>query len=164
MLKVLSKVLAVPVMARLVVVAKVKSELPKSVVEPKRFESVELRTPLIVVEPVTASEVEVAAWSEVPPSTVSEPLALSAPPTLSMEVRVVEPVTAKVPVEVAPVVVRPPLKVLRALQVLAVVVPKAKVKVRSAVKSPPPWRGYVVLMRREFGAGVKPKSEVEAKA
>ena len=57
-----------------------------------------------------AKEVEVAPWREVLPLTVKVPLALSAPPTLRMDARVVEPVTAKVPVEVAPVVVSPPLK------------------------------------------------------
>ena len=45
-------------------------------------------------------------WSEVLPNTVSPPFALSAPPTLRSEESVVDEVTAKVPVEVAPVVVR----------------------------------------------------------
>ena len=54
--------------------------------------------------------VEVACWSDVLPRTVSVPLALSAPPTLRSDDTVVEPVTARVPVVVAPVVVRPPLK------------------------------------------------------
>ena len=91
---------------------------------------VALRFPPIVVEPVVVSvlrderpetlrEVEVALvvvafvavtpWSDDAPSTVSDPFALSAPPTVRSEERVVEPVTASVPVVVAPVVVSPPL-------------------------------------------------------
>ena len=49
-----------------------------------------------------AKEVEVAPCSDVLPKTVSDPLAESAPPTFNRLARVVEPVTAKVPVEVAP--------------------------------------------------------------
>jgi len=52
-----------------------------------------------------------------------------------------------------------PLKVLVLFQVLAVVVPNANDKVLSAVRSPPPRRGYVVLIRRELVTGVKPKME-----
>lgn len=62
--------------------------------------------------PVIAKLVEVAFASVVLPATVSEPFALSAPPTLRRLASVVEPVTAKVPVEVAPVVVRPPLNAI----------------------------------------------------
>ena len=47
------------------------------------------------VEEVACPKVEL-------PRTVSDPLALSAPPTVSRLASVVEPVTAKVPVEVAP--------------------------------------------------------------
>ena len=85
----------------------------------------------MVVEPVvtsvlreesaeTLSDVEVALvvvelvavtfWSDVLPPTVSDPLALSAPPTVRVLESVVDPVTASVPVVVAPVVVSPPLK------------------------------------------------------
>ena len=66
-----------------------------------------------------ANVVEVACWSDVLPATVSvllalsAPFALSAPPTLRSEERVVEPVTTNVPVEVAPVVVKPPLNATR---------------------------------------------------
>ena len=56
-----------------------------------------------------AKLVDVAPWRLVLPRTVSAPLALSAPPTLSNDVSVVELVTANVPVDVAPVVVNPPL-------------------------------------------------------
>ena len=88
-----------------------------------------LSAPLIVVLPVVKvpkeaavakrfvddateekSEVEVACWRLVLPPTVSDPLALSAPPTVRRLESVVEPVTASVPVVVAPVVVSPPLK------------------------------------------------------
>lgn len=51
----------------------------------------------------------VTFWSEETPPTVSDPFALSAPPTLSNEETVVDPVTASVPLDVAPVVVSPPL-------------------------------------------------------
>jgi len=51
----------------LVVVAFVKSELPRSVVEPRMFANVELSTPLNVVEPMTASEVDVAPANVAPP-------------------------------------------------------------------------------------------------
>ena len=44
----------IPDMAKLVVVALVKSELPRSVVEPRRFDATELRAPVMVLEPVTA--------------------------------------------------------------------------------------------------------------
>ena len=77
-----------------------------------------LRAPLTVDEPLTANEVLVAPWSDVPPRIVNELLALSAPfaliapATLRSDASVVEPVTAKVPVEVAPVVVRPPLNAI----------------------------------------------------
>jgi hypothetical protein len=59
---------------------------------------------------VEKNAVEVACWRLVLPKTVRVPLALSAPPTLRSEPRVVEAVTANVPVDVAPVVVSPPLK------------------------------------------------------
>ena len=55
------------------------------------------------VEEVACPKVEL-------PRTVSDPLAESAPPTVSRLESVVEPVTAKVPEVVAPVVVSPPLK------------------------------------------------------
>ena len=55
------------VIARLVVVALEKSELPRSVVEPKTLAKVELRAPESVVEPVTANEVEVAPANVAPP-------------------------------------------------------------------------------------------------
>ena len=57
---VLRSVLGVPVIAKLVVVAKAKSELPRSVVEPRMLEATELKAPLMVDEPVTASADEVA--------------------------------------------------------------------------------------------------------
>ena len=53
---------------------------------------------------------EVACWKEELPKTVRVPFAESAPPTVSTLESVVEPVTAKVPEVVAPVVVSPPLK------------------------------------------------------
>ena len=78
------------------------------VAKPKSAPPSALKVPVIVVEPVTASEVEVAPWSEVPPRTVSAPLALSVLPTVSVEESVVEPVTKRL-VEVAPPeMVRPP--------------------------------------------------------
>ena len=55
-------------MANEVVVALVKSEVPKSVVEPRRFAEMELKRPLTVVEPVTAKDaVEVAPAKVAPP-------------------------------------------------------------------------------------------------
>ena len=42
------------------------------------------------------------------------------------------------------------------------VVPNASESVRSAVKSPPPRRGYVVEMSRALEAGVNPKMEEDA--
>ncbi len=107
---VLSNDEAMPVIAKVEEVALVRSVVPKSVVDARRFWVSEFNTPLMVVEPVTAREVEVAPFSEVPPRTVRVLLALRAPFTLRSEARVVDPVTAKVPVLVAPVVVRPPLK------------------------------------------------------
>lgn len=47
-------------------------------------------------------------------------------------------------------------------QVFAVVVPKARDRVLSDVRSPPPSNGYVVLINLELGAGVNPKSDDEA--
>ena len=64
---------------------------------------------LVLDAVVAKDDVEVAAWRLVLPKTVSEPLALRAPPTERSDESVVEPVTARVPVEVAPVVVKPPL-------------------------------------------------------
>ena len=65
---------------------------------------------------VIARLVVVACWRDVLPETVREELALSAPPTFRTLLMVVEPVTANAvvvapAVEVAPVVMRPPLKV-----------------------------------------------------
>ena len=54
------------------------------------------------------------------------------------------------------------MKVCRALQELAVVVPKARVSVLFVVRSPPPCNGYVVEIKVAFDAGVKPKIEDEA--
>lgn len=65
---------------------------------------------LVVVAWVVVARRAVKFCSEVAPSTLSVPLAFSAPPTLSKLEIVVDDVTAKVPVLVAPVVVRPPLK------------------------------------------------------
>ena len=48
------------------------------------------------------------------------------------------------------------------LHVLAVVVPKARDRVLSDVRSPPPSNGYVVLINLVLGAGVNPKIEDEA--
>jgi len=65
---------------------------------------------VIVEEPVTASDVDVAPWSEVPPSTVSVEFALSAEAKLRTPEMVVEPLTANAlvvaPVNVALVPVR----------------------------------------------------------
>ena len=82
------------------------------VAKPKSAPPSALKVPVIVVEPVTAREVDVAPWRLVPPRTVSAPLALSEPPTLRSDERVVEPLTASVPVEVAAVVVKPPLNAI----------------------------------------------------
>ena len=49
-----------PVIARLVVVAKLRSELPRSVVEPRRLEATELKAEEMVVEPVIARALPVA--------------------------------------------------------------------------------------------------------
>jgi hypothetical protein len=54
------------------------------------------------------------------------------------------------------------LNVFAPLHVFAVVVPNARVRVRSPVKSPPPCNGYVVLMFLADEAGVNPKIEDEA--
>jgi len=54
------------------------------------------------------------------------------------------------------------LNVLVPLHVLLVVVPKASVNVLSEDRSPPPCRGYVVLMFLVFGAGVNPNIDDEA--
>jgi len=61
---------------------------------------------------VRARLVEVAFAKMVLPATVKVPFALRAPPTFNIEESVVEDVTASVPVLVAPVVVRPPLKAI----------------------------------------------------
>ena len=53
-----------PVMAKLVVVALVKSELPKSVLEANNFELSELNGPEIVVDPVTANALVVPLVNE----------------------------------------------------------------------------------------------------
>ena len=104
---------AVPVIAKVEVVAFVNRELPKSVVEPNRFANVELNAPLTVVEPNTAKLVEVAPWNDDPPLAVKVPsivaaaLAFSAPPMLS-NCSVLEPETDSA-VVVAPVNVAPPL-------------------------------------------------------
>ncbi len=55
-----------------------------------------------------------------------------------------------------------PLNVFVLLQVLAVVVPNASENVRSAERSPPPRRGYVVDIVLALDAGVNPKIEDEA--
>ena len=131
-----------------VVVALVSSVLPPRVVDASMLAKVELNCPAMVEEPVTESEarveapaasvpkeaavekspvddatveknvVEVACWRLVLPRTVSVPLALREPPTLSREASVVEAATAKVPVEVAPVVVRPALNFCRLVKLL----------------------------------------------
>ena len=59
-----------------------------------------LRTLLIVEEPVTAREVEVAPWSVVPPATERVELRMVAP-ALSAPLIVEEPVTASEPEVVA---------------------------------------------------------------
>ena len=69
-------------MARLVVVAKFSSELPSKVVEPKRFDAVELKAPDMVVEPVTASEPVVVPLK-------SEKFSPTMSPVFDMEKRVV---------------------------------------------------------------------------
>ena len=57
-----------PVMARdPVEVALPKSELPRSVVEPKRLDETELKAEVMVVEPVTANAVVVAPTAVNPP-------------------------------------------------------------------------------------------------
>ena len=114
-----------PVIAKLVVVPFVPKKLP-------RVDEAEYKPPNafnieeIVVEPVTASEVEVAPWRLVAPVTVSDESVVApavtepkvAPPVaLNWPETVVEPVTAKL-VEVAPVVVSPPLNTCKLLQVL----------------------------------------------
>ena len=53
---VLSSVEVTLAMAKLVVVAKLKSELPRSVVEPRRLEATELKAPPMVVEAVIERE------------------------------------------------------------------------------------------------------------
>jgi len=87
--------------------------LPNAAILALRFDDealdkVESPVTPMVEEKVMAPEY-VCAPAKVPLK-VPPPLALSEPPTLSNDDRVVEPVTANVPVLVAPVVVRPPLK------------------------------------------------------
>jgi len=60
------------VVERTVEVAKVRKVLPVSVVEAAKRPLVAFNSEEIVVEPVTASEVDVAPWSEVAPETVSD--------------------------------------------------------------------------------------------
>ena len=84
-----------PVIAKLVVVALVRNVLPVSVDEAAKSPPKALSSEEIVVEPVTASEVEVAPLSEVPPSTVSAAFRLVAPATLNTEPMVEEPKRAK---------------------------------------------------------------------
>ena len=49
-----------PVMAKVEVVAFWRSELPRSVVDPKRFDETELKAPATVVDADTESDVVVA--------------------------------------------------------------------------------------------------------
>ena len=63
----------IEVMANEVEVACAKRELPKSVVEPRMFARVELKAPLIVVEPFTANADEVAEV-KVAPANVARPV------------------------------------------------------------------------------------------
>jgi len=72
------------------VLSPAKVRVPPRVAPPVAFNSDE-----IVVEPVTAKLVEVAPFSDVPPSTVSAALRLVAPATFKTEPMVEEPVTAK---------------------------------------------------------------------
>ena len=94
------------------VVAPVTFNVPLCTALPVVIVPPTLSAPLMVDEPLTAKLVEVAPWSDVPPSTVSDPLALSAPPMFKRDASVVEPVTAKVPVEVALLNVAPPLNAI----------------------------------------------------
>jgi hypothetical protein len=96
---------AIEEMVKLVVDAVPKKPVPLAVSEAKVAPLVALNCEAMVVEPVVESVESVVA-----PVTASVLLALSAPPTVRSEETVVEPVMATVPVEVAPVVVNPPLK------------------------------------------------------
>lgn len=69
------------VMAKEVEVELVRSELPKSVVEPKRFEAVELNAPVTVEEPVIAKADVVPLVNENAPPVIR--------PVLEIEKRVV---------------------------------------------------------------------------
>lgn len=78
-------------------------------------------------------------------------------PTLPPRVaRYVEPVVVSCVVEALP------LNCCSCDHVLFVVVPNASENVLSAVRSPPPSSGYVVLIVLAFVTGVKPKIEEEA--
>ena len=112
------------------------SELPSSVVEPRRFDTTELNAPLIVVEPVTASEVEVAPCNDVAPLTVKDASVeapavsvpkLTVPSALKTPVMVEEPVTASAevvpePKEKLPPVMRPVLEMVKSVEVAKVLV------------------------------------------
>ena len=103
-----------PVTPRLVPVALPKAVLPARVVEAAKRPPVAFNSEEMVVEPVTANDVEVAPWRLVAPETVSDDNVVApavtvpkvAPPVaLNWPVTVVEPVTASA-VEVAPCVER----------------------------------------------------------
>ena len=72
-----------------------RNVFPTSVVEAAKSPLVAFNSEEMVVEPVTANEVEVAPFNEVPPRTVSAAFRLVAPATLSTVPMVEEPVTAR---------------------------------------------------------------------
>jgi hypothetical protein len=92
--------------ANVVEVAFARMVFPASVEDAAKNPPRALSNPEIVVEPVTASEVDVAPavvtpWSVVPPKTARPALRFAWPPTFNIEETVDEPRTAK-DVEVAP--------------------------------------------------------------
>ena len=120
------------------VVEKAAIMLPKTLTPALSVPKLAAEAKRLVDEAVVEKKLlEVACWSEVLPSTVSAPLALSEPPTLRIEPTVVELVTAKVPVLVAPVVVRPPLNC-----------------VSVEVALPASWKGYAAAIDDEMLARV----------
>jgi len=102
---------AIEVIPNVEVVAFARIVLPMSVVEAAKRPPVALRSEEMVVEPVTASEVEVAPWSDEPPSTVSVPVAVT-PDAVMLPLKNPLPATESAANgDVVPIPTLPPIKV-----------------------------------------------------